>query len=674
MRLKDLLLYPILLLALASPALAQDQPPGPCTALGQNPSTAFPVCGTKVFNQETVPICGVHGIPNSCAQNGIEYQDKNPYWYTFTCFKSGTLGFIITPKDILDDYDWQLFDVTNHQPDEVYTNKQLYVAMGWSGETGITGTNASGTVLGACGGTGQPLFTKMPDIIKGHKYLLLISHFSNSQSGYSLEFTGGTGVITDSVTPALDTANYNCGPYTIGVRLNKIVYCSSLASNGSDFKFVTPGYTITSATGTDCSSSGFSFDSLVLTVNTPLAPGDYTIASQTGTDGNTLLDVCGNALPVGQTLSFHVDPPPPVFLQQQVVPGCAPDVIKVSFSTPIRCSSLKTSGAEFSITGPQPVTITGVSGDCSEDASDTVYIQLSRPILTSGDYTIQILSNNMQGVCHQSVQAGQSVNFHTADTVNASITYGENRNCALAMFTFSNDGNNGINSWLWSFNDTTSYNTQTVTKAYKSNYGDKTVKLLVSNGVCTDSSTLTLPFPQTLGAAFDVDPGPYCPLDVTTFKNESIGGIVSYMWDYGNGNSSTGPEALPQQYTPSAKTQNFFITLTVVDTAGCQDMAVRAIEAVASCYIDVPTAFSPNGDGENDYLYPLNAYKAVELSFVVYNRVGQKVFETQDWTKKWDGTVNGNPADIGTYVWMLRYTMKDTGKKVFRKGTTTLIR
>jgi gliding motility-associated-like protein len=95
---------------------------------------------------------------------------------------------------------------------------------------------------------------------------------------------------------------------------------------------------------------------------------------------------------------------------------------------------------------------------------------------------------------------------------------------------------------------------------------------------------------------------------------------------------------------------------------------------VTSCYIDVPTAFSPNGDGINDYLYPLSAYKAIDLYFAVYNRVGQKLFETTDWTKKWDGNVKGNPADIGTYVWMLRYTMKESGKKIFRKGTTVLIR
>ena len=51
-------------------------------------------------------------------------------------------------------------------------------------------------------------------------------------------------------------------------------------------------------------------------------------------------------------------------------------------------------------------------------------------------------------------------------------------------------------------------------------------------------------------------------------------------------------------------------------------------------YIAGPSAFTPNNDGLNDYLYPLNAYKATNLLFKVYNRFGKLVFETKDCTKK----------------------------------------
>jgi len=97
------------------------------------------------------------------------------------------------------------------------------------------------------------------------------------------------------------------------------------------------------------------------------------------------------------------------------------------------------------------------------------------------------------------------------------------------------------------------------------------------------------------------------------------------------------------------------------------------LKVINNCFIAVPTAFTPNGDGSNDYLYPLNAYKATNLSFRVYNRNGQLVFETKDWTRKWNGTIKGNPQPVGAYVWMLDYT-DAAGKKVSLKGTTALIR
>ena len=97
-----------------------------CTTLGQTPSTAFPVCGVDTFIQTTVPLCVNNTIKTFC-NDGVNYTDVNPFWYQFTCFQSGTLGFLVTPDTLTDDYDWVLFDITNHSPAEVYTNTSLIV-------------------------------------------------------------------------------------------------------------------------------------------------------------------------------------------------------------------------------------------------------------------------------------------------------------------------------------------------------------------------------------------------------------------------------------------------------------------------------------------------------------------------------------------------------------------
>src|SRR5437868_894913 len=75
---------------------------------GQTPASAILVCGSTVFIQDSVPICLNYPIPApGCRLIGIgDYKDKNPFWFTFTCYSSGSFGFLIEPNDISDNYDW----------------------------------------------------------------------------------------------------------------------------------------------------------------------------------------------------------------------------------------------------------------------------------------------------------------------------------------------------------------------------------------------------------------------------------------------------------------------------------------------------------------------------------------------------------------------------------------
>src|SRR5258708_31657744 len=114
-----------------------------CTNVGQTPESAFPVCGNEAFSQSNVPICGNITVPVPCF-DGASYQNKNPFWYKFTCYVTGTIGFVITPNDANDDYDWQLFDATGHNPSDVYTDNTMFVSCNWSGEPGETGSSQAG--------------------------------------------------------------------------------------------------------------------------------------------------------------------------------------------------------------------------------------------------------------------------------------------------------------------------------------------------------------------------------------------------------------------------------------------------------------------------------------------------------------------------------------------------
>ena len=114
--------------------------------------------------------------------------------------------------------------------------------------------------------------------------------------------------------------------------------------------------------------------------------------------------------------------------------------------------------------------------------------------------------------------------------------------------------------------------------------------------------------------------------------------------------------------------------LVVKNDIGCTSTAAQNIILLDACYVYIPGAFTPNNDGLNDYLYPLNGYRTTGLLFRIFNRYGQLVFEATNPDQRWDGRFGRQAAEPGTYVWILHYTDKFTHKYVEKKGTTILIR
>jgi gliding motility-associated-like protein len=387
---------------------------------------------------------------------------------------------------------------------------------------------------------------------------------------------------------------------------------------------------------------------------------------------------CWQETPPGGTLSFTLTPQPPA-LPDRIAPiACEPDKIQVIFSQPLRCNSIAADGSDFTVSGPMPVTVTGAKGICTNGVADTVELQLAAPIYNEGNYEIRLRAgsdgNTLISKCWITTPAGASTPFATKDTVNARFDYTLKLDCEHDTVNLTHDGAHDVNSWSWS-SDGTDFSTEQHPVKLYSVFGAHEIQLIVSNGVCSDTAKESIFLENELNADFSMSTDLLCPQDVVSFTNKSTGkNITGYSWDFGNGVVSSTPEPTPQSYQPPPKEKTYDIRLVVQNYLNCFDTATYPLKVAPSCYVDVPTAFTPNRDGQNDYLYPLFGYKTVDLRFAVYNRLGQVVFETNDWTRKWDGTLNGKPQNAGIYVWMLSYTRKDTGEKFFKKGTTLLIR
>lgn len=116
--------------------------------------------------------------------------------------------------------------------------------------------------------------------------------------------------------------------------------------------------------------------------------------------------------------------------------------------------------------------------------------------------------------------------------------------------------------------------------------------------------------------------------------------------------------------------QDYIVTISDVNGCTAEDTVSVYVNFIVA--IDVPTAFSPNGDGNNDVLY-VKGFGINGLTFSIYNRYGEKVFETLDQKIGWDGTFLGKNENSGVFTWILEYNLVNGGSGR-RSGNTTLVR
>lgn len=113
-------------------------------------------------------------------------------------------------------------------------------------------------------------------------------------------------------------------------------------------------------------------------------------------------------------------------------------------------------------------------------------------------------------------------------------------------------------------------------------------------------------------------------------------------------------------------------TVTITDSLQYDTSLSIYIEPLP-CELDAPSSFTPNGDGINDYWTVFNTTNYEEYIIQVFNRWGQKVFESRKEFESWDGKNNGLPVPDGTYYFILEYTDKHYGKQT-RTGSIAIVR
>lgn len=237
------------------------------------------------------------------------------------------------------------------------------------------------------------------------------------------------------------------------------------------------------------------------------------------------------------------------------------------------------------------------------------------------------------------------------------------------------------------------------------NTGLYTITLIAYSGPnqtgCADSVTRSinvLPKPRPLfRIAREIDCGVVrlSLENLTDFPANRGEGTLS--WDFGNGSAPfIGFQDIPvPQYTNFTNTvQRFTITLTATTSAGCTQQYAETIEVepTNACPVNIPNAFTPNGDGENDRFFPKFILEnVVEYEMQIFSRWGDLLYAykktdrdlaltpddpflpDEDLPWQWNGTYRGQPCSHEVYAYKITIRCC-SGNKVVRAGEVLLIR
>lgn len=201
--------------------------------------------------------------------------------------------------------------------------------------------------------------------------------------------------------------------------------------------------------------------------------------------------------------------------------------------------------------------------------------------------------------------------------------------------------------------------------------GNFNVTLKAGSGNCADTVTKSITIHPLPKSSFRVDTTRIVLANGASFefKNQSSGANDQQWW-FGDG--QTSPSSNPTHiYQDTGK---YNVSLAVANQYGCKDTLLKQnyIEVIRQSSFFVPNAFTPNGDGKNERFKVLGrAIKDIQLQ--IFNRWGEKVFESYDKKEGWDGTYKGKKMPAGVYTYIVKVQFYDRGS-IMQKGSVTLLR
>ncbi len=243
----------------------------------------------------------------------------------------------------------------------------------------------------------------------------------------------------------------------------------------------------------------------------------------------------------------------------------------------------------------------------------------------------------------------------------------ENSEGSFIDNSFLSSGN--ITNWEWTLEDGTVFsNNQNSTYDFEESGVYDITLTVTSDSLCTNAMTQSIEVLAGPEVDFTINSTPALVnqnIEFVDISSTTADSIVSWIWDFGDGEGGTG-ETVGHQYELGG---DFTVILVATDNNGCKGKTDKEVEV--SLGPALPTGFTPNGDGEND-VFIIRGGPFDSVNFKIYNNWGQLIFESNDQSIGWDGTYNNQDAPLGVYTWT--YTVVLGGNVIVKEGDITLIR
>jgi len=602
---------------------------------------AFPVCALN-YNQE-LSFLGEGQYPNEinplAAGNCLTSGESNNSWYIVTVQTPGTFGFNITPNCDEADYDWSVYNLTNANCSDIFTDPTLQVACNFSGSvfpTAVTGMN----------GGANPQDGPLNTVSAGDVFAIVVNNFSgNNQCGYILNFANSSAGIIDLSPPTMTavTSQVLCGSNAITFTYSEFVKCSTV--NANEFSMFGPSGNeigITAVTSIACVNGGIMDREFTLTINELLSEGGNYLIRGFG----QVEDNCGNFNSDTLELIFNINTVTVTAVMQtatdcrlnngvadaQVNGGLVP----YSFNwIPAGQSSATAQGLPF---GWQEVIVTDAQG-CR--ARDSVFIQ------DLNNFQVDLVI--------------------TPDT----CSFGRGRVDAIVSGgrPFIERLNRQEYTYFWNVtgqrNDTT-FVDSLLTGAYSMSVRD-------SFGCVYDLDYIIPDYRFNLIADFvfspDTNPIPGL-LPTVSFINQSLN-ASQFLWNFDSGDVSTEYE--PDYIFPGSGTYD--VKLYAIHSSGCIDSITKPVTIDFFLNYFAPNAFTPNNDLVNDsFNIVLQGIMDSTYLMVIFDRWGQEVFVTRELKEAWSGKKNNAGSTCPSGFYMYRTSFIDlSGKKHVIHGKILLL-